>query len=64
MIIGEFLNWSVDAGFVLALPLHQEDLELDSVGVSTKDHVAIFVAWPWLGGGLFVRYKYLDKNFD
>ena len=51
MIIGEFLNWSVDAGFVLALPLHQEDLELDSVGVSTKDHVAIFVAWPWLGGG-------------
>jgi len=30
-------------------------LELDSVGVSTKDHVAVLVAWPWLGGGLFAR---------
>ena len=29
--------WSVDAGFVLVLPLHHGDLELDSVGVSTKD---------------------------
>jgi len=47
-IVGEFLSWSVDAGFVLALPLHQGDLELDSVGASTKDHV--LVAWPWLGG--------------
>ena len=40
-IVGEFLSWSVDAGFILALPLHHGDLELDSVGVSTKDHVAI-----------------------
>jgi len=23
-IVGEFLSWSVDAGFVLALPLHHE----------------------------------------
>jgi len=54
--VGEFLSWSVDAGFVLALPLlhHGDLIELDSVGVSTKDHVAILVAWPWLGG-LFVR---------
>ena len=49
-IVGEFLNCSVDACFVLALPLHHGDLDLDSVGVSTKDHVAILVAWPWLGG--------------
>ena len=49
-IIGEFLSWSVDAGFILVLPLHHRDLELDSVGVSTKDHVAILVTWPWLGG--------------
>ena len=49
-IVGEFLSWSVDAGFVLALPLHHGDLELDSVGVLTKDHVAILIAWPWLGG--------------
>jgi len=31
----------VDAGFILVLPLHHGDLELDSVGVSTKNHVAI-----------------------
>ena len=43
-IVGKFLRCSVDAGFVLALPLHHGDLELDSVGV------AILVAWPWLGG--------------
>jgi len=43
-IVGEFLSCSVDAGFVLALPLYHGDLELDSVGV------AILVAWPWLGG--------------
>jgi len=49
-IIGEFLNCFVDAGFILAFPLHHGDLDLDSVGVSTKDHVAILVAWPWLGG--------------
>jgi len=42
----------VYAGFVLALPLHHKDL--DSVGVSTKDHVAILVVWPCLGG-LFAR---------
>jgi len=47
-IVGEFLSCPVDAGFVLALPLHRGDL--DSVGVSTKGHVAILVAWPWLGG--------------
>ena len=40
-IVGEFLSWSVDAGFILALPLHHGDLELDSVRVLTKDHVAI-----------------------
>ena len=45
-IVGEFLSWSADAGFVLALPLYHGDLELDSVGVSTKDHVAVLVAWP------------------
>ena len=39
-IVGEFLSCSVDAGFVLALPLHHGDL--DSVGISTKDHVAIW----------------------
>jgi len=52
----ELLNWSVDGGFVRAVPLlhHGDLIELDSVGVSTKDHVAILVAWPWLGG-LFVR---------
>ena len=53
-IVGEFLNWSVDTGFVLALPFHHGDLELDSVGLSTKDHVAILVAWSRLEG-LFVR---------
>jgi len=48
VIVGEFLSWSVDAGFVLVLPLHHGNLELDSVGVLMKDHVAILVAWPWL----------------
>jgi len=57
VIVGEFLSWSVDAGFVLALPLNHGDHEPDSVGVSTKDHVAILVAWPWLGGGCLQ-----DKN--
>ena len=32
-IVGEFLSWSVDAGFILALPFHHGDLELDGVGV-------------------------------
>ena len=41
MIVGKFLSCSMDAGFVLALPLHHGDFELDSVGVSTKDHVAV-----------------------
>ena len=50
-IVGEFLSWSVDADFVLVLPLHHGDLDLDSVEVLTKHHVAILVAWPWLGGG-------------
>ena len=45
MINGEFRSCSVDTGFVLALP--RGDLELDSVGVSTK---IILVEWPWLGG--------------
>jgi len=46
------IDTTVDAGFVLALPLHHRDLELDSVGVLTKDHVATFVL-GW--GGLFAR---------
>jgi len=40
VIVSEFPSYSVDAGFVLLLPLHQGDL--DSVGISTKDHVAIW----------------------
>jgi len=46
VIVGEFLSCSVDTGFVLVFPLHHGDL--DSVGVSTKNHVAILVAWPRL----------------
>jgi len=58
-IVGEFLRWSVDAGFVLALPLHHGDLELDSVGVSTKDHVAVLVVSSMaIVGGAYLR----DKN--
>ena len=30
------LSGSVDAGFVLALPIHHRDLEPDCVGVSTR----------------------------
>jgi len=56
-IVGEFLNWSVDAGFILVLPFHPGDLELHSVGLSTKDHVAILVAWPWLLGGTICEIK-------
>jgi len=63
VIVGEFLSWSVDAGFVLALPLHHGDLEFDSLGVLTKDHVAILVAWPWFGGPI-CEIKYLCKNFN
>jgi len=47
-IFCDFLSCSVDAGFVLVLLLHHGDLELDSVEVSTEDHVAILVVWPWL----------------
>ena len=42
-IDGKFLSYSVDAGFVLALPLHHGDLELDSVGVSTKSYLKIML---------------------
>ena len=57
-IVGEFLNCSVDAGFVLALPLHHRDLELDSVGV------AILVAWLWLGRGGGEGGYFRDQNTD
>jgi len=57
-IVGEFLNWSVDAGFILVLPFHHGDLEVDNVGLSTKDHLAILVAWSWLGvGGPICKIK-------
>ena len=39
VIGGEFLSCSVDAGFVLALPLHHGDLELDSVRASTMSYL-------------------------
>ena len=42
-IVGEFLSWSMDAGFIVAFPLHHGDLEL----------VAILVTWPWLGGPIY-----------
>jgi len=42
-IVGKFLNWSMDAGFVQALPFRHRDLKFDSVGLSMKDHVAILV---------------------
>ena len=53
-IVGEFLSWSVDVGFLLVLPLHHGDLELDSVRVSTKSYVAICHG----GWGGYLR----DKN--
>ena len=53
VIVGEFLSCSVAAGFILVLPLHHGDL--DSVRVSTKHHVAVLVAWPWLGGPICER---------
>ena len=43
VIDGEFLSCSVDTGFILALPLHHGDLELDSVGVSTKSYLKIML---------------------
>ena len=56
----------MDASFILVLPLHHGDLELDSIGVSTKNHVAICHGWGAknacasistenLGGGLYVK---------
>jgi len=53
-IVGEFLSWSVDAGFVLALPLHHGDLELDSVGVSAKN-CCYFGSVAMVGGSIFAR---------
>jgi len=50
-IDSEFLSCSVDVGFVLALPLHHGDLELDSVGVLTKSYLKIiFVSMAMVGG--------------
>ena len=49
VIIGELLSCSMDAGFVLALPLHHGDLELDCVGV------AISLAQPWLWGASLTK---------
>jgi len=54
---------SVDAGFILALPLFNRDLELDTVGVSTKDHVAILAehGHGW-GGGPICEIKILVQE--
>jgi len=41
VIDGELISCSVDAGFVLSLPLHHKDLELDSVGVTRKSYMKI-----------------------
>jgi len=43
VIDGKFLSCSVDTGFVLALPFHHRDLELDSVGVSMKSNLKIML---------------------
>ena len=43
VIDGEFLRCSVGIGFILALPPHHGDLELDSVGVSTKSYLKIML---------------------
>ena len=43
VIDGEFLSYSVDTGFLLALPLHHKDLELESVGVSMKSYLKIML---------------------
>ena len=37
------IDSSVDAGFVLVLPLHHRDLELDSLGVLTKSYLKIIL---------------------
>ena len=53
----EFLSCSMDAGF-LALPLHHGDLELDSVGVSTKSYnvkvSCYFGSMTMVGGPIFM----------
>ena len=36
MIDGDFFSCSVDAGFILVLPLHHGELELESIGVLMK----------------------------
>ena len=46
----EMFSGSVDAGFVLALPLHHGGVEPDSVGVSTE-------------GGAYVRDKIPLQDF-
>jgi len=51
-INGEILSCSVDAGFVLALPLHHGDLELDSVGVLAKSYLKILLLLWYHGHGL------------
>ena len=51
----------MDAGFILALPLHHWDLELDSVGVSTKSYLKIMCYIDSIaihGWGAYAR----DKN--
>ena len=55
VIDSKFLSCSVNAGFVLALPLHHRDLELDSVGVLMKSYLNIMLLFLyhshiWLGG--------------
>ena len=37
------IDSELDTGFVLALPLHHGDLELDSVGVSMKSNLKIML---------------------
>ena len=44
---------SVDAGFILALPFHQGDLEPDCVGVSMREG-----AYARGGGGAHLRDNY------
>jgi len=56
-----FNSCSVDTGFILALPLHHRDLELDSVGVSTKSYLKIMLLFGSMaiyGWVAFAR----DKN--
>jgi len=48
-IDGKFLSCSVDTGFILAFPLHHEDLDK--------------VAWPNMVGGPMHEIKIPGKNF-